>query len=446
LNTHDIHTNKYYKLGQYKSAISLPLQATQWPFFALCCYLLSQAYTIPILPIGPWAVWPCLSDLAAGLFVLTFLLNFRQAPLASSANRRIFLLLVLVLWSSILSYTWYLTWVDPAAKGVNFGIFQIYRLVQFISIFWVTTRIPFTLERINILRRIVDTVFIFVCLGIWLTYTSIVPLAAVTAHLPQVGAWMYYEGAGEYESLGLGFVGYNHAYGAVQVLMLASLRIHLALNQDKVLSNTAFLLISIATCFVSGSRAGFAAMLFFAIVYTYRFKKIICGFILIYVMLILMLVTLIVLQLYPVNVNTFGDSNITIRRQQALLEINDPSSFNGRDEIWAERITFLKNQDIVSLLFGTGFGSAIDSGNNAHMLYLQIILETGLVGLLLFILLFWQIIYFLNLYESGFIKSIFWATISFLISSLTQETFYPVPALGHFLGFYLCSLAIALRK
>ena len=79
------------------------------------------------------------------------------------------------------------------------------------------------------------------------------------------------------------------------------------------------------------------------------------------------------------------------------------------------------------------------------MLPLHIILETGIVGLLMFFLLFSNILKCLYQNESG-TKPVFWVTVCLLIGSISQETFYPVAALGHFLGFYLSSVAIVLRK
>jgi hypothetical protein len=106
------------------------------------------------------------------------------------------------------------------------------------------------------------------------------------------------------------------------------------------------------------------------------------------------------------------------------------------------------NQKPIRWVLGTGFGTAVDADpvlhQDAHMLPLQIIIETGVIGLIVATYLFSTILRYLYVSEVGF-KPLFWATVALLIGSLTQETFYPVPALGHFIGFYLCSVAIALR-
>lgn len=424
------------------------LQNTRWLFFALCFYLISQAFTIPILPVGPsWALWLNFSDLASVLLILLSLPNFKQTSTISEANYKIFKTLIFVILGCILSYILYFNWIynisatAQNSPGIDFGIFQIYRLFQFICIFWVTARIPLTQQRIDTLQNITSFVFIFVCLGVWLTYTAVLPLSTVTAHLPKEGAWIFYDAhyLASGEGKGLGFVGYNHAYVAAQIQMLVGLRIHLTSDKKKFLTNTLFLLLALATSFISGSRSGFLGMLIFAIIYWSQKPK--YGFIIAYAALVPILITLIIQPVKFFNSNYF-DSSI-VERQKTLLNPANSSNLSGRDQIWLERLEFLNDKPL-RWLFGSGFGSAIDSGNNAHNLYLHIILETGTVGFLLFICLFSQILYFLYQNEVG-VKAFFWTTIAFLISSLTQETFYPVVAFGHFLGFYFCSLAIALR-
>ncbi len=439
----DSNTTYSFVQGKLTVASALSLQRTRGLFFALCCYLFSQSFTIPIFAIGPsWALWPTLPDLAVGLLVLTFLLGFRHTPAASSANKTIFYILIFVCLGCILSFIWYLTWVsDENAKGSSFGVYQIYRLVEFICVFWITAKIPLTLERINFLRRIVEAVLIFVCAGVTLTFFSIVPLTALTAHLPQspgiAGPWSSYASIGRFGGAGWGTIGYHHAYVAAQVLMLVSLKIHLSLNK-KQFSDSVLLLVSILICFLSESRAGLAAMLIFAIAYWFQKP--------IYAVVTAMVAVIgITAQLSAIEtVNLTSAEGSVIERQTTLFEASDTENLSGRDQIWIDRITFL-DEEPIRWLIGSGFGSAVDSGDNAHMLPLQIILETGLVGLSIFVFLLTKVLYYLYQCEPG-VKAIFWVTIAFLVSSLTQDTFYPIPPLGHFIGLYLCSLAIALRS
>ncbi|MBW4506550.1 MAG: O-antigen ligase family protein [Scytonematopsis contorta HA4267-MV1] len=430
--------------------ISVPqLNSSKWLFWSLCVYLLSQSFTIPLLPIGAWATWINLSDIAIVLLIVAFFLNLRyQKPPPSNANAKLLLMLIFVLVVSIFSYLNYLsTLTDPDANGVKLGIYQIYRLIQFICIFAVTTQVPITPERKNYLKIIIDFVLIFVSLSIFLTFAKIIPLDMLTAHLPQgkdvSGAWSIYELVGKVGSgKGLGTVSYNHAYVASQVTLLASFRIHLGLEK-KVGYDIFLLLLSICACFISESRAGFFAILVFGVIYILQKPRYMASTIAILFFL---------LSIFGAVGLSFLESADSVEgsileRQTTLLDAGNADNLSGRNDIWIEKFKFL-NQESIRWIFGTGFGTAWDhgvDGGNAHMLYLHIILENGIVGLLIFAVLFYQIIYSLFRYEYG-TKPIYWTTICLLIASFTQETFYPVAAYGHFLGFYLCTVAIALRR
>ncbi|NJM60002.1 MAG: O-antigen ligase family protein [Oscillatoriales cyanobacterium RU_3_3] len=279
---------------------------------------------------------------------------------------------------------------DENANGAPFGAFQLYRLVQYFSLFWLIGRIPLTPARLQVMRQIVDGVLIFVCLGVFLTYAGVVPLSLITAHLPKIGAWQFYEGVGKIGTKGLGFVGYNHAYVAAQVTMLLILRLHLGNNEKKDLSNTILLVISTLTVFISESRSGFGAMLF--LLFIYLTSKPIYALCIFNIALIL-----------PVLASAFGSQSIEVNsiegsiidRQLTVFQANKTENLSGRDELWAAHLSAL-DENQVNWFVGNGFGSAIDRGNNAHMLYLQIISETGLIGLCIFSVLFSIILFSLK--------------------------------------------------
>ncbi|WP_341530184.1 O-antigen ligase family protein [Nostoc sp. UHCC 0302] len=423
------------------------IQSTKWLFFALCFYLLSQSFTIPIIPIGHWVTWINFSDLATYLLLLTYLINFTQVKFTlSKANKHIFILLIITLLASIISYCGYLSnLIDQNAPGTRLGIYQLYRLVQFVCIFRITAQIPLTQKRLDILSKITNAVLIFVCLSIILTFTGILPLALMTAHLPQdpgtAGPWAFFASP-TYIGSGWGSIGYNHAYVAAQVTMLVSLRMHLGIGKQVVL-DFCLLFLSTFSCFLSGSRSGFFSLIFFAGIYVLKKPA--------YLGTVITMTTILFLStgfIFTSQTIDFENPNTSIiERQATLLDSSNSENLSGRDMIWLENIEFLNKNPIVWIL-GKGFGGAWDdggSGGNAHMLLLNVIIENGIIGLLIFLFLFYKILCLLYQHEQKD-KAIFWVSISLLIGSFSQETFYPVPALGHFLGLYLCSVAIALRS
>lgn len=418
-------------------------------FFGLCSYLVSQAYSIPVIPMGPWAIWLTLSDFAAGLLLFAFLLRREPMVGPSRANRQILTVLVALLWLAVLSYVAYLSFTpSDELKGVNVGIFQIYSLVKFICIFWVAASIPLSERRIGILLSIVTAVAIFSCIGIIATYFDIIPITSIAPHLPKspeiAGPWHRY-GVQEFEHRrGWGTIGYNHAQVAAQVLLLIALRFHLSMGR-KLLVNHLLLVLGTISCFLTDSRAGLAGMFVFAAIHSIR--KPVYATIAVLVVISLGGLTTIVL---PENTSGgigYSDAiDESIKRQQTLAAANDAANLSGRREIWLERLAFL-NQKPHRWLVGSGFGSAVDgaSPGSAHMLYLHVVVELGLVGLVVVSALFVKALSNLARMESS-PKPVFWATVALLLSSFTQETFYPVPAMGHFLGFYLCTLAIVCRQ
>ena len=190
--------------------------------------------------------------------------------------------------------------------------------------------------------------------------------------------------------------------------------------------------------FISGSRAGLAALVVFtSLFFIYRpryiFISVIAGGLLTLALLL------------GVIQNPFEPliSDTAFTRSETLLDATNIDNLSDRDIIWQQRLEFL-NQDFTRWLFGSGFGNTVNSGSNAHMLALHLIVESGICGLTIFTLLALWVIRQLWRYDT-YSRPVFWGSIALLFSSLTQETFYPVPALAYFLGVYVIVLAIAWR-
>jgi O-Antigen ligase len=426
------------------------LQKTRWLFFTLCFYLISQGYTIPILAVGPsWALWPCLSDLAIALLIFAFLISFRQTSPLPKPAKPIFLILLLGLYGSILSYSFYLSWAFDNAPGRVWGVYQLFRLIEFMSVFFITAKIPLTPKRIAILNRIVGAVFLFVCLGVFLTYSGIVPLSAVTAHLPEEGPWPEYAAwsSSDQGPPGVGFIGYNYAYTSVQIILLIALKLGLSDSQKQEFYNSGLVLISVVSCFLSGSRSGFSGIVLFVIIYWLsKPKSLSKSSISLALVAIILFICIQSLGFIHTGFSSTNRDSILDRQSTLFSSSNssNPNKLSGREDIWKQRVEFL-NENPIRWVVGTGFGSALDSGNFAHMLPLHIIIETGFIGLFIFILLFYKILRYFYLHEVG-AKPIFLGTVILLFTSSSQETFYPLPAMTHFLGFYLCALAISFQK
>jgi len=144
---------------------------------------------------------------------------------------------------------------------------------------------------------------------------------------------------------------------------------------------------------------------------------------------------------------------IKSRETQSL----DLSSYS-RLIIWHEAVNHFIDTDIVQKLFGVGIGAfgtipfsnvlwGSKSANGAHNNYLHVLSETGIVGLVGFLILFFYILKTLyNRSSCVLSRCYFYLTIALLASGATQETFWFQYAFGSFWLFYIFFLAIILNN
>jgi O-antigen ligase len=136
----------------------------------------------------------------------------------------------------------------------------------------------------------------------------------------------------------------------------------------------------------------------------------------------------------------------------------DPSSL-GRILIWKGGWNYFVNAPLLIKLFGHGIGQYItvpyefwvEMGrltSGAHNNLLHVLIETGIVGLIVFIIVFIKILSELwKIREINlFAKYMFYSTIALLASGLTQETFWFQNSFGSFWLFYICCLSIAFAQ
>lgn len=421
-------------------------------FIGVCFYLISQAFTVPIAAIGPsWAVWPTLSDFAVGLVAIGRLAVGRWNQTSSPSNAAVLRWFVVFTGVCVLSYLAQTVLIGGLTAGPNsdskaviLGGFSLYRSVEFIIVLWGASALPFTRFRRRAILVISTVAFVAVCAGVIATFFSIVLTSRFAAHLPNdrvSGAWLYYlHATGE----GLGTIGYNHTYVSAQIVLLAALSLHMMDGARRgVILKLSLLFLGLFAVFLTGSRMGLMTMLLFCgvgicwVAVDIRPYAVILG-------LLLLLAVAPVLPWEDSTVDLGNEQTQDIyARQESIFHAFNRQSYSGRDEIWKDRLEYL-NGNPLRWLFGGGLGSAADAGGNAHMQVLQIVSELGLAGLVVWAAFFVGVIRSLWLRECHS-HVIFWATVCLLLSCVSQETFYPVPALGHFLGFYLLSVAIALR-
>jgi hypothetical protein len=410
----------------------------------LCCaYVVSQMYMVPVWVVGPsWSVWPSITDLIVTLMLVLLPFTRNDGVRPTSAVSAVKRLLLIVAGGAVISYLVltlnYLGLKTTEAfndKGPNVGLYQIYRLCQFLAVFWYSTRVDWNAKHRLWLRRSVGLTFWVSCALMLANYFDLVRTPALSPQIPKdltiAGPWAYY-------SLGVvgnavGSISFHHAYPAMQILLLAAMYLYLLPTAN------VWLPCGILSCvwlcaLISGSRAGFVAVsvLLVAVVLS-RPRQL---------LLLLALTSLLVVVGLYFSANLADAFSRAVRRQQTITTSYEEDGLAGRVEIWNERLALL-NWEPALWLTGTGFGSAIESGNNGHMLYLQTTLECGLLGTGVFLFFAWKVLSFLWRLGAK-ARVLCYLTVAILLSGLTQETLYPVPALGHFCGMYLFCIGVAL--
>jgi hypothetical protein len=413
-------------------------------FVLLWLFVLSQAYTIPLFTVGPsWAVWPTAGDIILAVIIPTVIARacIRSGQIRSRANKRILLLLLALLAGCAFSYlilcrAMPVFYPAEAGRAAEFGEYQLYRIAQAVLTFLWASQVRLTADRRGALAFAAATSLLVVCAALFLEYLGIVPASAYGGHLPKstsvAGPWGYYASAEV--PFGYGTIGYSHAYSSSQVLLL--LVLFLLLNgRARNFTRAALVLIAEAAILVSGCRAMLVGSLVFAALFFIRRPRTLATF-----ASVLFVVATLTAGLAPSGTDLLRPAVERASNLNPFADLNP----GGRAQLWAGQIRYLNEQPL-RWFIGAGFGTSAGETGNDNLLYLQIINETGVLGLAAFVLVFGEV--FCRLYRAGEgSRPMILGTVAILVASIGQETLYPVPAMGQFIAFYTLCLALSLQS
>ena len=394
----------------------------------LAGYVFTQFFSLPLLHLGPWALWPTLPDV---LLWAAFGVSLLYRQPVSAAHLPVWRGLLLMSGLALLAFGLLFVMHDSRlGAATGFGSFQLYKLAQTLAIFWMVARTPLTPAVTRRWYVAAATAFVVMLVSVLWTYFSGVLPQFLGTFLPRgkgvSGPWESYY---LHNEPGLGMVGYNHGYVALQVMALASLPLML-----RRAPSLWWLYGALIGCFLSGSRAGLAGCLLFALL-EWRRVPVRAG-------VGLLLVGLLGLAAAPLLGDSLGS---LASRQATLLDASDPNNLAGRTDIWQSYLDAFA-QDPYRLLIGSGFGSAINNNSNAHFLPLQILYETGVAGLVAFGLFFGVLITRLRATASVPAGVCLSLLAGLGLTAFSQETFYPNPAFGGFLPLLAMIAAVALFR
>lgn len=407
----------------------------------ICFYLLSLIYLVPVAAVGPsWAVWPVVTDFAVLVLSLCVALlpTGSMGPLGRGLLRGYCLIL------SLCTASYLLVTMDPLElrltetwndKGAFVGAYQLYRFLQFLVVFAASLRWRGTPHDRLVLTRVVGLTFLLTTAGVVLEHFEFITTPQLSAHLPTdlqtAGPWAYYSRGIVGRTVGT--MSFHHAFPPLQILVLGALFLRLV-PQPKWGHMLFCVTLNLLTAFLTGSRTGLLTVILFS------------ALVLLWSPRYILAVALVAASF--VSAVIFTDLDLSffdplVERHSAISTSYRTDGFAGRLDIWEQRVTQFSDAPLL-LITGTGFGAAIETGVNGHMLFLHLLVEAGLLGVAAFCFFSWQILRALWLAEQE-TKPMLCATLSLLLSCLTQETFYPVPASGHFLGLFLFAVGITIR-
>ena len=224
--------------------------------------------------------------------------------------------------------------------GFQTGAFQLFRLVQFATLFWLVCQIPLTRSRTHTLLILSRWVLVVVSVLIIATFSGIIAQSRMVGHLSAgavaAGPWQQF--LSTYQAQGLGAVGYNHAYVAAQVTVLLGLCLLLSQRQSLTPDLTLIALSTVAVT-LTGSRAGLLAHLLFVVAYlAWRsLPSILVGGIVVIVLLVGLGAFNPQLPSSGASQNPSSEAQESLpilQRQRTAFNFEDKENLSGRDSIW----------------------------------------------------------------------------------------------------------------
>ncbi len=415
--------------SDYYESVAQPGFASRLQMFAVIVYLISQGFTIPILPIGPsWAVWPRLDDFTVIFLLATAYFSRSNISPMNPRERRITYMIMLGLVAAACSVGFGTIMRPEVVKGPSFGLFQTVRVLEYFSV-WICVRgMAFTTRQFNILSYTIFVMAAFVVVIGACNASGILPPSRMFAHLPYIGPW----GAIRYTHTGamrpIGPFGWNSGHMVDYLTFITAFL--LASKKPSVVLRLGLMGLIAGIIFLTGSRAATIGWLIMVVLFSYRRVKR-----LVFVLLAMLLFFALISSaggLFDIAVVERATEKLSSITQRAM----DPT-LSGRTVQWAAALDFIASNPSTFLWgVGWGFGGMVlpTAIGNAHCMYLQVLLELGIVGLIMFLVLLFNM-YRLLQGKDSLLTALRAAFIGLLAASLTGEVFYPVVAMGSFLGF-----------
>ncbi len=419
--------------SDYPELSPQPSFATPLQLFAVIVYILSQGFTIPILPIGPsWAVWPRLDDFSTLFLFLVYLGTRRNTCPMNRLEHTIFALIIVGAILSLPSTAIGALRYPEIIKGPSFGVFQTYRIIEYTMVWFCIRGMTFSSKQFDKISYTVFFVVVFVVIiGIG-NATGAIPSARLLRHLPYDGPWGVLKQAATGAHKPRGPYGWNSGY-MVDMLVLFTALLFVSRKPSAMFRIPLVVAVAVVV-FLTGSRAATVAWcVCLAILSTKSAKQ-----------LIMMLVVISLFFICFYMVVDFFEYEIVERATQRAgtlihREAFEDKTLAGRTLQWVALLRYMVSDPSVPVLgVGWGFGQIVlepETGiSGAHSMYLSPLLEVGVFGAIMFYILLFQM-YRLVRGKDPLLAAIRAAYLAFLVAGITGSIFFPAVSAGSFLGF-----------
>ncbi|WP_198543835.1 O-antigen ligase family protein [Petroclostridium xylanilyticum] len=407
--------------------------------YILHALLFSFCFTIPIIKtnFGP-SIFIRLDDIFYFIVLISFLLKMLTRKIVLRKNK-LFYPIVFYVFAIIMSLASVFQYND--ATAIKYAIYHVFKISQYFSIFIFVQTFIEDKDIKNYLKIVWISGLFTSIIGLLQKYSI---LAAYTYEYAKIGKNITGD---QYTSGITGYLSFHYAYLGIYMMIVIFVTLALFESSKNFLVKICYLssiILFIVIIIYSYSMAAigvFIISLFLFIMSNKKYRKYI---------IFLLPITIIYIYILLQNSNLFLYINKIFSRDISS------TTLGSRFIIWYKFFQYYPDS-LLQLFFGVGFMGfryflyPTTGGWGAHNNFLTVLGETGIIGLISFIILLIKIyMYILKNYKKSTIPllkkynyCLIFAYTGILITLITQETFSVVSSFASFLGFFMFLLGLS---